>query len=797
MRGFFLHILTGAQLWCRCAWFKVEHWSSYSGGLAVVWAILAGVGVAWGGEPRSVPLRLASNEIGARVDGGLVCPLELPDKPGQCIWVPSSPQQWLEADRLDFSLMWPPDGPEGAQVLVWLIDRDDHWYQHLLPATLKEGKNDFKVALTPLSILWEGVGHAAPWNYRTRLNPKVAGVRVFGNTPFTGECVVLSAQLVTTITNRPPPVITNLRPNAAEVSRGALYELRFDLPDRYADPYNPGVIDVSATFVLPDGTTMVTGGFYYQEFYRVIDAVEERAEPQGRPEWRVRYAPPTGGVYRVTVKATDSWGTAESAPLTFTVRETPPVVPFIKVSKKDPRYFETETGEFFYPLGHNIRSPFDTRMDDQFPWRFRHPAGSSAYHNYFTNMERAGENFVEIWMCAWSLGIEWSSVIRGYHGAGDYNLGNAWELDRVFEWARQAGIRVNLVLNNHGRVSSWLDQEWQDHPYNTKRGGWCDDVMEYFSDSRSLEMTKRLHQYIVARWGWDATVFTWELFSEIDLTGSKSDQRNHYREPVVEWHKIIGDHLRAIDPYKRPVCTHVSNHFPQQNPDLCKIPQLDHCAVDAYHSGAPHQIANEVVGTANFNNPFGKPVLITEFGGSPMAAGAEHLRQELHAALWAATAVPLAGAPLFWWWHVIEEEELYPVYKAVSRFMAGVDKRDPQMVLVKPQLKISDQPGKPPQPPVEVICSASAEQALGWLWTRRGFEGVRSAPESGTRVSLLIYNLVVELSGMIPDAPYSIEIVETITGQTVKRFDLRAKEGKLVFLLPPFERDCAFKVSKR
>ena len=754
--------------------------------------LVCGVVVQGVARDRVIPMLLDRPDGNKPQHNVLSCRMQLPKVPAQAVWVAKSPADWLEADRLRFSVVWPEGGPTNVQALVWLIDRDDRWYQFLVDTNIAPGTGSYEIPLTPGEPGWQGVGHAAPWHFRTRLNPKQAGVRFFGNEAFTGSCVLVSADLVSSETTPGAPVITNLRPNARSVPRRGLFELRFDLPDRYADPFDPAMVDVTADVAAPDGAITRVTGFYYQDHYRTINSVEERIEPQGRPEWRVRYAPATAGVHTVTLRVRDRWGENTAAPIPFTVRDTATPFSFIRVSAADPRYFETEDGAFFYPIGHNIRSPFDTRMDDQFPWRFRHPTGSSAYNHYFADMHKAGENFAEIWMSAWSLGIEWSPVIRGYHGAGDYRLDNAWDLDHVLEWARASGIRVNLVLNNHGRVSAWCDPEWQDHPYNASRGGWCKDVMEYFTHERSIAMTQRLHRYLVARWGWDSTVFTWELFSELDLAGPSAKQRGCGDPRVIAWHRVMADHLRAIDPNHRLVATHVSGDYTIQNPELCKLPPLDHCAVDAYHNGPPHQIVNLMTETAKFNNPFGKPVLITEFGGSPMAAGAEHLRQEHHAALWSATASPIAGTPLFWWWHVIDELDLYPVYSAVQRFMKDVDKRDPRMVLVQPTLKADDTPGKPPQPPVEAVCSASPTQAIGWIFTRAGFSGVRES--GGAPLKLDITNLAVELGGFTPDQVYRIEIADTASGQTVKRFDLRATGGTLIFQVPSFTRDCAFKI---
>jgi hypothetical protein len=144
---------------------------------------------------------------------------------------------------------------------------------------------------------------------------------------------------------------------------------------------------------------------------------------------------------------------------------------------------------------------------------------------------------------------------------------------------------------------------------------------------------------------------------------------------------------------------------------------------------------------------------------------------------------------------VIDELDLYSAYAAIQCFMKDVDKRDPKMVLVQPILKADDTPGKPPQPTVEAVCSASPTQAIGWIFTRAGFSGVRES--GGEALKLDITNLAVELGGFTPDRVYRIEIADTASGQTVKRFDLRATGGTLFFQVPPFTRDCAFKIRQR
>jgi len=500
----------------------------------------------------------------------------------------------------------------------------------------------------------------------------------------------------------------------------------------------------------------------------------------------VRYCPRQPGVHRFTLRARDAAGETALEPRSFRAR--PADGPrFARVATNDVRHFETDDGAFFFPIGHNIRSPFDTRMDDQFPWRFRHPEGSSVYQRYFRAMRDAGENLVEIWMCAWSLGIEWSPVIAGYHGLGDYHLGNAWELDDVLRHARECRLYVNLVLNNHGRASTWLDAEWQDNPYNAERGGFLDTPLEFFNHPRALDLQRRLLRYTVARWGWDPSIFAWELWSELNLVGGEGGNQRANQDPrTVNWHAVMGDYLHGIDPNRHMITTHVSNDYRSQNPEICRLRQIDFCAVDAYHSRSdPLHIAALVGETAAFNGQFRKPVLITEFGGSPMAAGYDHLRRELHAALWSSACSPIGGAPLFWWWQLVDEQNMYPMYRAVARFLAGVDRRSPSFVPRQAQVAfdVSD-PVSSSQ--ADAVCMASPRLGLGWVFLRPCFQR-NSGP-----LEKPLENLTATFDGFAAGR-YRVEFWDTQTGQVVRRFDARASDDRLILAVPPIRSDFAFK----
>ena len=742
----------------------------------------------------AMPLHIARDGSRAPESAPITVSVQLPAENNWYLHPPQS-SGWLQARALQYVVFWPTNAPADAQTLLFLIDRDGHWYQSLQERALTPGAtNTFTVSLIPGAPNWQPVGHASAWHLRTRLDPKTAGVRIFGKTGFRGTCVLQSAALLQDDTPVAPPTIARVRPASMEVPCFGLFEVAFDLPDRYADPFDPAQIDVSAVFTTPEGAQVPVNGFYYQGFYRLHDEVLSAPQPQGRPEWRVRFCPRTPGAYRYTLRAKDPHGEAAWREGAFTA--TPADGPrFVRVSHSDRRFFEFDNGAWFYPIGHNIRSPYDSRMDDKFPWKFRHPEGTQAYERFFREMEGAQENLVEIWSCAWSLGIEWSEAVPGYHGSGDYHLANAWELDRVLELARQRHLRVNLVLNNHGRVSSWLDSEWGDNPYNALRGGWLHQAIDFFDNGRAIDMQRRLYRYYIARWGWDATIFAWELFSEVNLTGQESSQRANFDPRVVNWHRVIGAYFHAEDPNRHLVITHVSADYTFENPELCQLPELDACAVDAYHYAQPSQIVSVLQNTARFNNAFNKPIVVTEFGGSPMAAGLEHLKRELHAALWSSTSIPLAGTPLFWWWQLIEERNLYREYNAIARFQHGVDPRNPAMKPAAPGLHIeSGADGSPLGDRIQAVGMSSSTNAVGWIYVSAAF-GQRVPSGNEEDGSGRAINRLQAVIDNFRDGSYRVDFVDTATGQTSKRAVVRASGGQLILAVPSFARDIAYRVT--
>ena len=729
--------------------------------------------------------------------------LSLPAESGFLLTAPD-PAKWVTFDRMSLSILPATNAPANLQLIAQAADWEGAWFQCLRREFLRPGEtNEIDIALGPDAPGWEPLGHPGAWNRRSLLLPEMVRVILFANgVPYNGELQVLTAAAVPS-EDTAPPFIRHVRPTEASTAEPPVdgrYELRFDVPDRYANPFDTDEIAVDAEIATPSGTLSVPC-FYYQDCIRVPAATEERILPQGRPEWRLRFSPNEPGLHTVSLVAKDRFGETrlDNAAAFTAVPATG--LRTVHVSKRDPRYFEDDGGKPFFLIGYNIRSPFDTRFDTRYPLRFRHPEGTTSYARRFHQMAANGLNIAEIWASAWCMGLEWSRTEPGYHGIGQFNMLHAWERDRVFAMAAEEGIRLNMVLNNHGRLSSFSDPEWELNPFNavTQPGGWFQRPLEWFSEERSRVQYEKQLRYEIARYSWNANLFAWQLWSELNISCDHGD--NAHRHPaVLDWHRRMATYLHTHDPKRHPVASHTSGDYNSMVPELAGLPELDHICGDAYHgSQDPLHICNLMLGTKQQGHLRERATLITEFGGTSQGAAVDHLRNEVHAALWNALPSGLAGAPMLWWWHAVEEFDFFPMYAAYSRFIAGEDfldahlKADPFWTNLG---KLDAQGNVQPSGDVVGALASSPTLGYGWFHAAGSAYSQRPSPDDNAEPRYQGYALLRPVD--VPDnTVYTFEFWDTDKGEPIRLQDVRVEHGTLRVMFPPFMRDIALKFKRK
>ncbi len=157
-------------------------------------------------------------------------------------------------------------------------------------------------------------------------------------------------------------------------------------------------ITVNARFTPDNWQTVYTiPAFYYEEYLDEIKSNNEWFYPTGNYFWKVRFTPSSAGSWKYKITIEDSSGTFESGEYSFNVSNSANPG-FIRVSSKDPRYFEFENGQYFPALGYNMN--------------YNHIDWVSPVLRNQSNFESMGDNgiqLIRIWLSEWSIfGSGWN-----------------------------------------------------------------------------------------------------------------------------------------------------------------------------------------------------------------------------------------------------------------------------------------------------------------------------------------------------------------------------------------------------
>jgi len=465
--------------------------------------------------------------------------------------------------------------------------------------------------------------------------------------------VVLALLAFSALTVRREGVKPSIRVTAVRPEKPARYELvevDLNVTAQFRNPFDPEDVNVTAVFRTPSGKTVAIPAFYYQEYRRELRGEQEVLTPTGEPFWKVRFTPTEAGEYRFRVVVRDSRGeSASTEELSFTVVDSGKTG-FVRLRPGSP-YLEVEGRGAVFFVGHDVCWPSGR--------------GTFDYDAWFEKMNASGENITRIWMAPWYFGIEWSRL-------GYYDMAQAWRLDYVVRLAERYGIYILLCLINHGQFSTQANPQWDDNPYNARKGGPLARPEDFWTNEKAIRLFKNRLRYIVARWGYSTNILAWELWNEVDLT----DNYYNVRGSVASWHRDMAMYLKSIDPYGHLVTTSFAN--PTLDPLVWELEEMDFVTIHRYGPEGFKDIAGGVYDLVrNAWQRYSKPVIVSEFGcdwrwwGEPYYS---RLREgvDLHNGIWASLMAGSASTAMLWWWDVyIDRFDLYYHFKALSRFIEG------------------------------------------------------------------------------------------------------------------------------
>jgi Domain of unknown function (DUF5060) len=442
------------------------------------------------------------------------------------------------------------------------------------------------------------------------------------------------------------PLIRAVSPVSASVGQYEKFETTLDLSASYSNPYDYSDVWVKATFTGPDGQVRTVDGFFVQE-YELTDAQTGSIAPKGAGVFKIRFAPTRPGSWSYTVSCATAAGTATFPAQTFQC--TPPAdghnKGFVRAGQSN--YLHFDNGAPYVPIGKNLC------------WQQNNPYVN--YRDWLGKMRDHGANFFRLWQCHWGLGLEWRN--NGYQGLLRYRQDNAFYLDWLLDFAAANGLYAQVCLQHHGQVSTKVNPNWGENPYNAANGGPCAATLDFFGHAEARKMTKNRLRYLLARWGYARSIMAWELFNEVDWTDDYAANKN----AVADWHADMAAFLKQNDPNKRLVTTSFAEE--SHDPAVWNAPDIDYTQTHFYvKSSNPERTL--AAGTARYLGQYDKPTLNGEFsidGLGPVVGSADPDGIHLHNGLWASLFGGGMGSAMTWWWdNYFDPKNLYYHYAPLA-----------------------------------------------------------------------------------------------------------------------------------
>jgi hypothetical protein len=446
------------------------------------------------------------------------------------------------------------------------------------------------------------------------------------------------------------PTISSVEFSTNTVDLYEKLELAVELTASFTNPYDYNQVSLQAIITKPNGSVDTIDGFY-TETLKINDATG-LTQISGPGQFAIRYAPYTIGMHSLKLKLTDQNGIYNAEEMTFLAKEGIHTG-FIRTSNS--AYLQFDNQDQYIPIGENIS------------WQ-----NSNVYFDYrawINALSESGGNFMRLWHAHWGLGIEWLPGWNNHLGLKKYNQVASTYQDWLYDFCAEKGIYVMLALQHHGQVSTAVNPNWNENPYNAALGGPCINTWDFFINEEAKTLTKNRLRYVIARWGYSRAIMCWELFNEVEWT----DNFELYEEDIIDWHLEMADYIRKKDVYGHLISTSFANDVGGER--LWQNELMDITQIHYYgNTGNIHQAL--VRGAQSMTDRYSKPVLVGEFGlgSGTLTNSLDPDGIHFHNGMWSTLLGGSMGTGMTWWWdQYIHPRNLYYHFQPLSVMSRHID----------------------------------------------------------------------------------------------------------------------------
>jgi len=575
------------------------------------------------------------------------------------------------------------------------------------------------------------------------------------------------------------PIVVTPNPTQYQKLELALYEKEETIA-KDGNPYDYDYFKVIGEFTSPSGKVTTIPAFWYQHATIFLNEADQTPpygisgvastdpnEPQGReivtpvgtPHYRFRILPTEAGSWTFRLKVFQDKVETETLNGSFNVSPSSETYKgVIRVDESNKRTFVYENGDSFIPVGQNVA------------WYTSSTRRSVDYDVWFENMNEVSMNIARIWLATWGFALHW-----GEYDNFSSRYSHMARLDRVVELAENFDIKIILVLINHGQFSSIVNPEWESNPWNVANGGILEHPLQFFTSNEAKRVYKNQLLYIIARYGYTKSLFSWELFNEVDYV----DGAALGSLVVRNWHDEMATFLKANDPYHHMVTT----SYKGSTGSAFNLSSIDFVSAHSYDY-AEKGILNNLPEVLNsVFAQYDKPVLQAELGinwqNGISSYRADPNGYSIRQGLWAGIMGGGAGGAMNWWWDSqIHPYNLYYLYQGAATFASHMNLSGSDYSQLT---KVSG-----------VTVNRTNVRYLGYRFDNRIYGYLYDG--SWTHRN---YDNILTKNGVIMEIPfasgtYTLTYYDPLNGNVIAQSELSVNNNKAILTVPGFQYDIAF-----
>ena len=346
---------------------------------------------------------------------------------------------------------------------------------------------------------------------------------------------------------------------------------------------------------------------------------------------------------------------------------------FIRVSPRDPRYFEYSDGKPYIPIGLNMIGMGDASTEK----------GLAQMNEWMENLAANQGNFIRLWLSNnfWDVEHEKSGVY-------DEQKASA-RMDKVFSKAEDLNLKVKVTLEH---FRNFKDRGWDAKAlHDVKNGGTATSIEDFFRGEASRERFLQKLDWYAQRYASNPNIFLWELWNEVNAvsrSGYALDDASEQFDWTVVMLKALEDRfpdrlvtqsLGSFDDPRVKLTYHAFTSITDN--DVAQVHRyLDLGArLDVCHGPVDVLTADAIKVLRSFD--LGKPILLAESGAvEPKHTGPFKLYATdkagiiLHDVLFAPFFAGSAGGGQIWHWgQYVGNNNLWFHFARFAEAVKGLD----------------------------------------------------------------------------------------------------------------------------